>query len=84
MLNALAGVQEECLYQDYLMSNYGNIGSGRDRGAIDYYITTLRGTYQGGSDLSLGARNYLSSIGVSDNTIDTIKGILLGEINPLA
>ena len=84
MLNALAGVQEECLYQDYLMSNYGSIGSGRDRGAIDYYITTLRGTYQGGSDLSLGARNYLSSIGVSDNTIDTIKGILLGEINPLA
>ena len=84
MLNALAGVQEEYLYQDYLMSNYGNIGGSRDYAAITYYINTLRTTYQAAGDLSVGAANYMASIGVSENAINTIKGIMLGDINPLA
>ena len=83
ILNALAGVQEECLYQDYLMSNFGQIGGSRDSAQITYYINTLRSTYRGGNDLSLGAQNYMTGLGLDETSVNTIKGILLGEINPL-
>ena len=83
ILNALAGVQEECLYQDYLMSNFAKIGGSRSSSQITYYINTLRSTYHGGNDLSLGAQNYMTGLGLDETSVNTIKGILLGEINPL-
>lgn len=79
MINALAGVEEEYLYRDYLMSNYAHIGGYRDSASISNYISALKGDYQGSSDLSLGAKNYMLDIGVTESEINTIKNMLLGE-----
>lgn len=79
MINALAGVEEEYLYRDYLMSNYAHIGGYRDSASISNYISALKGDYQGSSDLSLGAKNYMLDIGVTESEISTIKNMLLGE-----
>ena len=65
------------------MSNFAKIGGSRDSSQITYYINTLRSTYRGGNDLSLGAQNYLTGLGLDEASVNTIKGILLGEINPL-
>ena len=81
IINALAGVEEEYLYRDYLMSNYGNIGGSRDAAAITNYIYALKGDYNGISDLSLGAKNYMLDLGLTENQINTIKDILLGNIS---
>ena len=79
LINALAGVEEEFLYRDYLMSNYANIGGTRDDAAITNYIYTLKGDYEGVTDLSLGAKNYMLDLGLNETQINTIKDILLGN-----
>ena len=79
LINALAGVEEEFLYRDYLMSNYANIGGTRDDAAITNYIYTLKGDYEGATDLSLGAKNYMLDLGLNETQINTIKDILLGN-----
>lgn len=81
IINALAGVEEECLYRDYLMSNYASIGGIRDAAAINNYIYALKGDYEGGTDLSLGAKNYMLDLGLTESEIGTIKDMLLGNIN---
>ena len=78
IVNALLGVEEELLYRDYMMSNYANIGGTRDIASISTYITQLKNNYEGSSDLSLGAKNYMLSIGVSEANINNIKTIMLG------
>ena len=80
IINALAGVEEEGLYRDYLMSNYANLGGNRDHAAITKYLYTLRDEYDGISDLSTGAKNYMLALGLSETEINNIKGILLGDI----
>ena len=81
LINALAGVEAEYLYRDYLMSNFANIGGSRDYQAIDNYIKTLKGSYDGITDLSDGAKNYMLDIGLTENEINNIKDIMLGNIN---
>ena len=81
IINALAGVEEECLYRDYLMSNYAKIDGVRDAAAINNYIYVLKGDYEGGTDLSLGAKNYMLDLGLTESEIGTIKDMLLGNIN---
>lgn len=77
IVNALLGVEEELLYRDYMMSNYANIGGTRDIASISTYISQLKNNYEGASDLSLGAKNYMLSIGVSEANINNIKTIML-------
>ena len=79
IVNALLGVEEELLYRDYMMSNYANIGGTRDIASISTYMSQLRNNYEGSSDLSVGAKNYMLSIGVSEANINNIKNIMLGE-----
>ena len=79
IVNALLGVEEELLYRDYMMSNFANIGDTRDTASISTYISQLRNNYEGSSDLSVGAKNYMLSIGVSEANINNIKNIMLGE-----
>jgi protein tyrosine/serine phosphatase len=79
IVNALLGVEEELLYRDYMMSNYADIGNTRDIASISTYISQLRNNYEGSSDLSVGAKNYMLSIGVSEANINSIKNIMLGE-----
>lgn len=80
IINALAGVGEESLYRDYLMSNYANIGDARDHAAITNYLYTLKSDYDGVASLSDGAKNYMLDIGLTESEINNIKGILLGDV----
>lgn len=80
IINALASVEEEYLYRDYLMSNYANIGGSRDAAAITNYIYTLKANYDGVTNLSNGAKNYMLDLGLTESEINNIKGILLGDI----
>ena len=83
ILNTLAGVNGIGLYHDYMFSNFANINGARTANTIDNYIDTF--TYQyGGTTLSIGAANYLDSIGVSQENIIKIKQYLTGEVDPLA
>lgn len=78
IVNALLGVEEECLYRDYMMSNFAKIGGIRDIASISTYLSQLKTNYNGASDLSLGAKNYMLSLGVSEENIESIKTIMLG------
>lgn len=75
MLNAFLGVAKEDLYRDYLFSNFGKISGSRDCSAIDKYIKVLQNA--GGESLSKQAENYLLSIGVSINELNTIKQLMV-------
>ena len=78
IVNALLGVEEECLFRDYMMSNFSDIGGPRNAASINEYIDQLKTNYDGATDLSVGAKNYMSSIGASDADINNIKTIMLG------
>ena len=77
LLNGLLGVSEESLYRDYMFSNYGEIWGSRDGGAITNYIDRLQKF--GGERLSDRIRNYLISIGMTNEQLDTIVEIMLGK-----
>ena len=82
ILNTLAGVNGIGLYHDYMFSNFANINGARTANTIDNYIDIF--TYQyGGTTLSIGAANYLDSIGVSQENIIKVKQYLTGEVDPL-
>lgn len=78
IVNALLGVEEEFLYRDYMMSNYAHIGGSRDIASIYTYISQLKENYGGSSSLAEGAKQYMLSINVSEETINNIKTIMLG------
>lgn len=69
-INALLGVSKDNLYYDYLFSNFGNIGSMRRDTIMDSYIYEME-KYPG-SSLSEQTRNFLISIGVDENDINTL------------
>ena len=77
LLNGLLGVSEEALYRDYMFSNYGLIWGSRDGSAITNYINRLQKF--GGERLSDRIRNYLVSIGMTNEQLDTIVEIMLGK-----
>ena len=77
LLNGLLGVDEESLYRDYMFSNYGLIWGSRDGGAITSYIERMQKF--GGERLSDRIRNYLLSIGMTNEQLDNIVEIMLGK-----
>ena len=77
LLLGLLGVSEENLYRDYMFSNYGLIWGSRDGGAITNYIDRLNKF--GGERLSDRIRNYLISIGMTNEQLDNIVEIMLGK-----
>jgi hypothetical protein len=77
LLNGLLGVSEEALYRDYMFSNYGLIWGSRDGSAITNYVNRLQKF--GGERLSDRIRNYLLSIGMTNEQLDTIVEIMLGK-----
>ncbi len=77
-LEALAGVEEETLYKDYMWTNFASIGGKRSTSIISGYINDMR--YRSGcNDIGLGVEAFLLSIGVTQAEIDSIKAILTGE-----
>lgn len=77
VLEALLGVSEHDIYMDYVFSNFGKIAS-RDSMRLvnesDSYLTQIR-QFEGTTD-SESARNYLISIGVTEDEIGEIIRIL--------
>ena len=70
LINALLGVSEEDLYKDYLYSNFANIGGNRNPSTINTYIKTFK--YYDGETLAEKVKNYLISVGVSEQDINTL------------
>lgn len=75
LINALLGVSLDDLYKDYLFSNFGNIGGNRTPSIIEDYLRVLDSA--SGDTLALKTYNYLVSIGVNEEDIDTLKNIML-------
>ena len=73
-INALLGASEEDLYRDYLFSNFGDIGRRRVPDAIDEYLKEVNAAK--GNNLSEKTYNYLISIGVNSQDLDTIIRVM--------
>jgi hypothetical protein len=77
LINASLGLKEDCLWRDYLFSNFGRINSARDRSYIeDGYLKNIK--EKEGDSLKEKTINYLLSKGVKQSEIDTIKEMMLG------
>lgn len=74
LIEALLGISEEDIYRDYLMSNFGAIGSKRWTSVITSYIDIVDGCE--GNILSEKVYNYLISIGVSSESLDSVISIM--------
>ncbi|MCQ2799397.1 MAG: tyrosine-protein phosphatase [Bacilli bacterium] len=79
LLNALLGVSEHDIYQDYLFSNFGRIGKtstcGQDNDdSTKGYIATLK-TYPG-ANLQQKVYNFLATAGVPKANLDSIIDIM--------
>lgn len=77
LINGLLGVSADDLDRDYLLSNFGAIGSSRHLGRIqnDYldYMNSLPG-----ATLSEKIEGYLLGIGVAQSDIDMLRAVMLG------
>lgn len=75
LINGLLGVEEDDLYFDYMLSNFGKIGGTRNIDAIWGYINYLADFE--GETLAARIESYLLSIGVTQPQIDSFKAIML-------
>lgn len=86
MVNGLLGVSKEDLYMDYELSFFSEKGSGDDPG-IDHMVNQFEKIYNwivdnyGGTEVpfSTCVENYMLAIGVSQDSIDAIRGIMLEQ-----
>lgn len=77
VINALLGVPEESLQRDYLLSNFGQIGGSRNIARIKGdYIDYINGF--DGATLADKTENFLLSLGVKQEQIDTVREVMLG------
>ncbi len=77
LINGLLGVSAEDLDRDYLLSNFGAIGSSRHLSRIqDDYLDYMQ-SLPGGT-LSEKIEGYLLGIGVAQSDIDTLRTMMLG------
>ena len=73
---ALCDVQMEDIYIDYAFSNLGQIEGKRDPKRLDKMVNDNFAEYMGDTPKET-ARNYLTSIGVSEEELDTIVSLLV-------
>lgn len=74
LINGLLGVEKINLYQDYLFSNFGNIGGNRMPSTIDDYIQIIN--REEGNTLSEKIYNYLIKNNVEKQDIDNLIEIM--------
>ena len=84
LLNALLGVDEATLIQDYEFTTFSDWGtrstkSGTYFGYWRPFYQTLTTQYEG-DNLMENVESYLLKIGVKQAEIDAIRGIMFGEI----
>lgn len=81
LIGALCGMDEDDLMKDYLFSNFGNIGEAKPphNNKNKYMQQLAAGGDYAGDTLRERVENYFLSIGVSAQTYNAVRGILLGE-----
>ena len=82
LINALLGVDEKTLIQDYEFTSFSiygmrNVQRGEYAEMFQQFLEKLKG-YEGGN-LQQKTENFLLSIGVTSTEIERIKGIMYGE-----
>ena len=77
LIGALCGVSEEDLLKDYLFSNFGNIGELKSPSNSKNTFIGL--TDYTGDTLQKRAEAYFQSIGVSKQTYEAVRNILLED-----
>ena len=75
LINGVLGVSKEDLYRDYLFSNFGLIYNMRTAKTIDEYLSVIEAS--SGKTLSEQFYNYLTGVGVSSTSLDTLKSLLI-------
>ena len=80
ILNALLGVDEKTLIQDYEFTTFSDAGlrSAATNAEMKAFLSSFSAL--SGSTPAEKAENYLLSIGVTSDEISTIRGIFFGEI----
>lgn len=80
ILNALLGVDEKTLIQDYEFTTFSDAGlrSAATNAEMKAFLTSFNAL--SGDTPAEKAENYLLSIGVTSEEISTIRGIFFGEI----
>ena len=78
LMNALLGVSEEELYRDYLFSNFADIGSARGAAALRNVTVKVVEEYEG-ETLAEKTEAFLLDIGVTQDSIDSIRSIMLDD-----
>ena len=78
LINACLGVDEECIWRDYLFSNFGNIGGSRSKANIENgYVKNIKECE--GNTLKEKATNYLLGKGVKQAEIDVLREMMLSK-----
>lgn len=81
LVNALLGVNETALIQDYEFTSFSIYGTRNSKeSTYDFarFVEKLKTDYEG-TTLAEKTENYLFSIGVTENEIYNIKAIMLGK-----
>lgn len=81
LLEGLCGVDEGDMLKDYLFSNYGNIGEAKTpENSKNKFVIQLgeNGDYSGNTTVER-VESYFESIGVSAQTYNAVRDILLGN-----
>ena len=77
LVNGLLGVPQKTLQIDYLLSNFGNIGSSRSlSGDMTEYVNLID-TYDGATYAEKVENFLLNDLGVSMAALETIKTVML-------
>ena len=74
LINALLGVEEKYLYQDYLFSMFGHITVSRNASTIEKYIDMISSSE--GETLKEKTYNYLINLGVSESDLNNLIDIM--------
>lgn len=76
LISGVLGVSADDLDRDYLLSNFGAIGSSRSLNRVrDDYLSYIQALP--GDTLSHKIEGYLLSIGVAQSDIDTLRAVML-------
>ena len=75
LIEGICGVAYETMERDYLFSNFANIGSSRSESKFQAVTAAVRN--QRGANYMEKCTNYLLSIGVTREQIDSVRNILI-------
>ena len=76
LINSLAGVSLDDMCRDYVFSGFGNINGTRKASVIQEYVTVLNNNFSAKGNYTLGATNFLKSLGLTTGQINVVKNMI--------